>query len=110
MLDTILQNLITNAIKFTGEEVRFTIQTEKHDNIMFVTVEDSGVGIPQHKIGGFFTRKGKKSSRGTSKDRGKGWGILSCKEFVERHNGKIWVESKLNIGSKFIFYIPDLQK
>ena len=106
MLSTILRNLISNAIKFTPKNGSITIQCEQNSGLTTITVSDDGVGISaenQKKIWDFsnpFTTKG------TEKEHGSGFGLSLCKEFVEKHGGKIWVESEYSKGSHFKFTMP----
>jgi PAS domain S-box-containing protein len=106
MLNTILRNLITNAIKFTKQEGEVTVKAEKNKTDLVITVKDTGVGIPKDDLQKLFRIDIKYSNIGTSEERGTGLGLLLCKEFVEKHGGKIWVESEVGIGSDFKFSIP----
>ncbi len=72
---------------------------------MKITIADNGVGIPENSINKLFSLSGKFSTRGTNNEEGTGLGLILCKEFVEKHGGKIWVESELGKGSKFIFTV-----
>jgi len=106
MLSTILRNLLSNAIKFTPQNGSISIQCETNGDMATIIVSDDGVGISadiQAKIWDFsnpFTTKG------TEKEHGSGFGLSLCKEFVEKHGGKIWVESKHSKGSDFKFTMP----
>jgi len=74
----------------------------------FVTmcVVDEGVGIDKNRIKTLFTLKTNQSTLGTAKEKGTGLGLNLCKEFIEKHKGKIWVESQLGSGSRFNFLLP----
>jgi len=106
MIKTILRNLITNAIKFTKEKGSVTITSISSHKQIEVTIADSGVGISQDTIKRLFRIDTTVTTIGTSKETGTGLGLLICKEFVERHNGKIWVESEPGKGSNFKFTLP----
>ncbi len=107
MLNTILRNLITNAIKFTRIKGKIIINVEDYDNnYLQISVIDNGVGISENDLIKLFKMDVSFSTEGTGNERGTGLGLILCKEFVEKHEGKIWVESKIGIGSKFIFTIP----
>ncbi|MCX6238182.1 MAG: ATP-binding protein, partial [Bacteroidia bacterium] len=106
MLKTILRNLLSNAIKFTRENGIITVSSSIKSNQIEVCVSDSGVGIPEEKIPLLFKIETNSSTKGTSQESGSGLGLILCKEFVEKHNGKIWVETKEGIGSKFKFTLP----
>jgi len=105
MLKTILRNLLSNAIKFTCENGIIIISSSVTDCVE-VSVSDSGVGIPEEKIPLLFNIDTNKSTKGTSRESGTGLGLILCKEFVEKHQGKIWVESQIGIGSQFKFTLP----
>ena len=70
-----------------------------------ISVEDTGTGIKQEEIDKMFKVGSSFSKRGTENEKGTGIGLLLCKEFVEKHGGRIWVESEVGKGSKFIFSI-----
>ena len=106
ILKTILRNLISNAIKFTDICGAIEIFAEKNSTELTVTISDNGIGIKPEIISKIFDISYKTSTEGTSKEMGTGLGLIICKEFVEKHSGKIWVESEQNIGSKFKFTIP----
>lgn len=104
MVDTVIRNLIANAIKFTpeGGSVIVGINSSSHQKLT-VFVIDNGVGIPEDKLEKVFDI-GKKTSRlGTNNEKGTGLGLSLCKEFVEKNGGEIWVESKPDSGSSFFF-------
>ena len=108
MLATILRNLISNAIKFTSNSGTIIISSEKQENSNFIeiSVEDTGVGIPKDTIDNLFRIDKNTSTQGTENETGTGLGLILCKEFVEKHNGKIWVESEEGKASTFSFTIP----
>jgi hypothetical protein len=106
-LSQLFQNLIGNAIKFRSEQApRIRINAVRQDSGWQFAVADNGIGIePQYteKIFQIFQRL-----HGRDKYPGTGIGLSICKKIVERHNGKIWVESKPGNGSTFYFTVPDL--
>lgn len=106
MFNTILRNLITNAIKFTHENGLINIKAFRSENICQITVTDNGVGIPPENIDTLFKLENSVSTSGTREETGTGLGLILCKEFVEKNGGKIWVESTVNVGSKFHFILP----
>ena len=71
-----------------------------------ISVKDTGVGISKERLPKIFSIDEVCSTTGTKGEKGTGLGLLLCKEFVERHGGKIWVESELLKGSDFIFTLP----
>ncbi len=113
MLSTVLRNLISNAIKFTpkGGSVIISacelIDTRNYGNkVLEISVKDTGVGIEKERIEHLFKMEGNYSTKGTGGELGTGLGLILCKEFIEKHGGKIWVESELGKGSNFKFTIP----
>jgi signal transduction histidine kinase len=106
MLKTILRNLLSNAIKFTHENGIISLFASLKEDHVEISVSDSGVGIPEEKIPLLFKIETNASTKGTSNESGSGLGLILCKEFVEKHHGKIWVESKEGVGSQFKFTLP----
>jgi PAS domain S-box-containing protein len=108
MLRAILRNLIFNAIKFTGIAGEIKIYSKDSPLETEIVVEDNGIGMTKARQMQLFRKPDFNGSRGTANEAGSGLGLLICKEFVEQHSGRIWVESKPNKGSKFHFTIPKL--
>ena len=111
MLSTILRNLISNAIKFTPNGGTIEIDsrlTPKNDsrNCIEISVKDSGVGIPKELKSQIFNIANNTIRPGTDNEKGTGLGLILCKEFVEKHGGKIWVEENTDKGSVFTFSLP----
>ncbi|MBL0264385.1 MAG: PAS domain S-box protein [Leptospiraceae bacterium] len=104
-LNTILRNLLTNAIKFTYPNGKVIISTEKREGYLEVSVTDTGTGIDEKRLENLFRIDSKVSKNGTDNERGSGLGLILCKEFVEKQGGKIWVTSELGKGSRFTFSI-----
>jgi PAS domain S-box-containing protein len=105
MLNTILRNLISNALKFTSANGKVGIKAISKGNTTEISVEDTGTGIKQEDISKIFEIGSSFSKRGTENEKGTGLGLLLCKEFVEKHGGHIWVESEEGKGSTFFFTI-----
>lgn len=104
MISTVLRNLLSNAVKFTRTDGKAIIKSGWLDNdTIEVSVEDNGVGISEKDINKLFKIEEKVSSKGTDGESSTGLGLLLCKEFIEMHGGKIWVESEEGKGSKFKF-------
>lgn len=103
-LRRVISNLLGNAINHTGENGKITIETKKADENIFVSVKDTGVGIPQEDIPNMFLRfsQGTKNRRST----GTGLGLYLSRQIIEAHNGKISLKSELDKGSTFTFEIP----
>ena len=111
MLYTILRNLISNAIKFTPKGGEITLKAHvitdaNKQSYAEISVKDSGVGIAEKKLSKLFNISENISIKGTEGEAGTGLGLILCKEFVEKHGGKIFVESEVSKGSKFIFTLP----
>jgi len=107
MVHTILRNLITNAIKFTEENGRISVEAVHLPGEIQITVSDTGIGIEEYIKEKLFLISEKITSLGTKNEKGTGLGLLLCKEFVEKHGGKIWVESEPGKGSQFFFTLPN---
>jgi len=103
MINTVIRNLLSNAIKFTNFNGRIIVDSKINNDKVIVMVKDDGVGMSEKTLNSLFDLAEKKSLPGTNNEKGTGLGLILCKEFVERNNGKIWVESKLGEGSTFYF-------
>lgn len=101
----VLTNLVNNAEKFT-DKGSITIKTCKIENHVRVSVEDTGAGMKKEDIPKVFQRFEQLDTEAKRKVKGTGLGLAICKEIIERHEGKIWVESEYGEGSSFIFTIP----
>lgn len=106
MLSTILRNLVANAIKYTYPGGFLQITAEQKENEWSFQVKDNGVGMDAELSQQIFQIGAHKSEAGTQKEQGTGLGLILCKEFVEKHGGRIWVDSKPDVGTVFGFNIP----
>ena len=106
MLNTILRNLISNAIKFTDLGGIVNISSERTESDILVTISDNGIGIAPNILPRLFDTTKLYSTRGTANEKGTGFGLMLCKKFLEEHGGEIWAESELGKGSKFKFTLP----
>lgn len=108
MINTVLRNLISNAIKFTNingiVEIGNIDSYSKEFDCFYI--KDSGIGMPNKILVNLFQVDKKVSRKGTQGESSTGLGLLLCKEFIEKHNSKIWVESEEEKGSTFYFTIP----
>ena len=109
LLSVVLRNLLTNAIKFTHRGGSITVNTKTEDNNIEVAIIDTGIGIPKEHQDKLFRLDVNFSRPGTESESSTSLGLILCKEFIERHKGKIWVESEENMGSEFKFTIPKKQ-
>jgi len=110
MLSNILRNLLSNAIKFTRKNGIIIISAQVHDDVVEISVTDNGLGMKPEAVEKLFKIETNFTMRGTEKERGTGLGLLICKEFIEKHGGKIRVESEEGTGSTFSFTIPVRQQ
>lgn len=106
VLDTIIRNLIDNAIKFTPRNGKIFIDATRKDGKYIISVKDTGVGISAEKLENIFRPENHLSEPGTENEPGTGLGLKLCREFIEKLDGEIWVESIENEGSTFMISIP----
>jgi PAS domain S-box-containing protein len=106
MMETVLRNLISNAIKFTAIGGTIIISAFESEKSVKISVSDSGIGLSAEDIQKLFRIDVNNKEIGSSREKGTGLGLILCKEFIEKHNGTIWVESKPGRGSNFIFTLP----
>lgn len=106
MMGTVLRNLISNAIKFTRPGGQILVSAEQREGEWLVSVSDNGIGIKKDDVKKLFRLEENYTTLGTNNEKGTGLGLILCKEFVEKHGGKIWVESEEGNGSTFSFTIP----
>jgi two-component system sensor histidine kinase/response regulator len=107
MLNTVLRNLLSNALKFTPTGGKVTLRASRKENAVVVAVQDTGTGIGKDDVDKLFRIDVKYRSAGTNNESGTGLGLILCKEFIQYHGGRIWVESRLHEGSTFYFSLPD---
>ena len=103
MLHTITRNLLSNAIKFTPAGGQVTVRATSKDDYIEISVHDTGVGICPKDVAKLFSKSSAFTTYGTGGEKGTGLGLGICKDFVEKHKGKIWVESNVGHGSTFSF-------
>jgi signal transduction histidine kinase len=106
MLNSIILNLVTNAIKFTGRGGDVIISSVNNDKFVEVSVVDTGIGMDKKTLVDLFKLDVKKSTPGTENESGTGLGLMLTKEFVENNGGKITVKSSPNKGTCFSFTLP----
>jgi signal transduction histidine kinase len=106
MVDTVVRNLISNALKFTEAGGTVEISATPDNDVVEISVSDTGVGIGKEHISKPFRIDTKYKRLGTAREKGTGLGLILCKEFVEKNGGRIWVESEVGKGSVFRFTLP----
>jgi len=106
MLQTIIRNLISNAIKFTNKGGKVDINVASNQTHVEITVSDNGIGMNEEMRNKLFNTNSNISTLGTANERGSGLGLILCKEFVEKQGGEIWIMSEEGKGSDFKFTIP----
>ncbi len=107
MLQTLLRNLISNAIKFTNTDgyVKLYIKEVFSDAVTFC-VEDNGIGMDENAIKSLFRIDKHYTTLGTQNEKGTGLGLILCKELLDKSNGRISVESQVGVGTKFFVTLP----
>jgi signal transduction histidine kinase len=107
MINLVVRNLISNAVKFTEEKGIVTVGCEiKRNDQMRVYIADTGIGISEQNIKKLFRIDEYFSTSGTAGEGGTGLGLIICKEFIEKNKGKLNIESKLGEGTTFTFVLP----
>lgn len=106
MVETVIRNLVSNAIKFTPSAGKIKIVAQQFGKFVELVVEDSGVGMSAEAIEKIFSFHTKHTTKGTAGEPGTGLGLAFCREFVERNGGSIAVESQIGRGSKFNVRLP----
>jgi nitrogen-specific signal transduction histidine kinase len=106
MIDTILRNFISNAIKFSDQSGTVTISTRKNDNMANIRIKDDGIGISSSNLARLFQLDKKVQMQGTEGETGTGFGLHLCKKMAELNGGEIFAESIIGEGSVFSFTLP----
>jgi signal transduction histidine kinase len=106
MVDTIIRNLLSNAVQFTPDKGKVVVSARRKGNHLEISVKDNGIGIEKDDLESIFKIETQVRISSTAGKQGSGLGLILCKEFVERHGGKIWAESEFGKGSTFRFTIP----
>ncbi len=106
MLSSVIQNLISNAVKFTEIGGKVTIKSRRKGEQVEVSITDTGVGMNEEKLKNLFKIDHARSSKGTSNEKGTGLGLIIAKELIEKQGGTLIVESEVGKGSTFKFSLP----
>jgi signal transduction histidine kinase len=105
-VEQVLNNLISNALKFSAPGTAVTVQASRVNDSVVVSVRDHGQGIPAEELDKLFKPFGKTTVRGTAGEKSTGLGLAICRKIVEGHGGRIWAESEPGKGSTFSFSLP----
>lgn len=107
-IEIALNNLVSNALKFTPSKGDVTVSAHLTDNDQYVLIEvkDTGIGIPESMKNDLFESDLKYSRDGTGGEAGTGLGLDIVQLYVNRHNGNVWVESEEDIGTSFFIKLP----
>jgi two-component system sensor histidine kinase/response regulator len=107
MLRSILQNLVTNAIKYTPPGGLITVTAERADRMVEICITDSGIGMEEEIRENLFTSFNSASASGTNNEKGSGLGLILVRDFVTQHGGTLRVESEIREGTSIIFSVPE---
>jgi len=106
MLQTVMRNLISNAVKFTNPNGIIRLSAEESEDTVTVHVEDNGIGIKPENLAKLFRIDTSCSTRGTDNEEGTGLGLILCKDFLQKMGGQIRVSSEVGLGTKISFTLP----
>jgi len=106
MMNTILRNLLTNALKFTHRNGEVRVGIAENNGFCILSIKDNGIGIPADKMRNLFNIDTAHKTKGTDQEPGTGLGLILCKEFIEKHGGRLEVQSEVGKGSEFMLIIP----
>ena len=107
MFDSILRNLVFNAVKFTHKSGKVIIYAKPvPGNFVEISIRDTGIGMSRSMIDNLFRFDVKTNRNGTEGEPSTGLGLIICKDFIEKHGGRIWAESEEGKGSIFRFILP----
>lgn len=105
-INAVVRNLLSNAIKFTPEEGQIALHSNRTEEEVVITVQDNGPGISSEILPTLFRIDVRHTNAGTHWEKGTGLGLVLCKEFIEKNNGQISVESEPGQGTMFMFSLP----
>jgi signal transduction histidine kinase len=109
MFETVVRNLVSNAVKFTPKGGKINISAREAENgFVEISIRDTGIGMDQELIGRLFRLNEQANRKGTEGEPSVGLGLLICKDFIGMHGGKLWVESREGEGSTFHFTLPEI--
>ncbi len=105
MMNMVFRNLIGNALKFTPHGGQISIFYKLNEDELEIGVRDTGIGISREQVEKIYDANFY-STNGLNEEKGNGLGLMLCREFIEKNNGKLWIESKVGAGSTFFFTLP----
>lgn len=105
MMETVVRNIVSNAIKFTGNEGEISITADYESSGITLKIADNGSGMSAATLGSLFANTSTTTSKEVIQDQGMGLGLILCKDFVDRHKGKLWAESTKGVGTTFYIFI-----
>ncbi len=103
MINSVLRNLVSNALKFTPAGGTVAVTAENAGSFIRVIVSDTGTGIKPENLDHLFDIGHVHSERGTANEKGTGLGLILCRDFIHENGGEILAESEIGMGSRFIF-------
>lgn len=106
MLASIIRNLVTNAVKFTPKGGNIRIVAASTGDFIEISVTDSGIGMKKEMVENLFNLDINTNRKGTEGELSTGLGLMICKDFIEKHGGKLKVKSTVGEGSTFSFLLP----
>ncbi len=107
MFESIFRNLVSNAIKFTAPRGNITITAKSMDhNWIEISVKDTGIGMNKEMLENLFKLDANTNRKGLMGEPSTGLGLIICKDFIEKHGGRLWIESEEGKGSTFSFTLP----
>jgi signal transduction histidine kinase len=108
-VNTVVRNLISNAIKFTPPEGKIELGVKLSSDMVIVSIADNGVGMSKEIMSKLFRIDTKHTTKGTADEKGTGLGLILCKEFIEKNGGSISVDSEIGVGSVFRFSLKNVK-
>jgi len=106
MIEVVLRNLVSNALKFTPVGGKVTIKTSNSLNKVQLMVRDTGIGISPEKLKTIYNFEGCRSSVGTNGEIGSGFGMIVCRDFILKNNGTMYIKSEVNVGTEVVVEFP----
>ena len=103
MINAVFRNLFSNAVKFSKHNGEIHISSQLRNSGVIICIADTGTGIDEEMQKDLFNPLVKTSTTGTDGESGTGFGLLLCKELIDKNGGKIWINSKPGVGTKVCF-------